>query len=143
MAGVRGEHVPFQIIVTADQVNISGITLSKTALRSGESILSPENIHLYYEHLIKVYTPSGIHGEKGHWPDALVPLTRPFNIHSGERGRPPELRHQPVWVDIIVPADQAPGTYEGTIEVSSNDVKLGEVNIKLTVWDVTMPAERH
>ena len=91
-------------------------------------ILSPENINLYYEHLIKVYTPSGIHGEKGHWPDALVPLTRPFNIHSGERGRPPELRHQPIWVDIIVPGDQAPGTYEGTISVSSNKGKLGEVN---------------
>jgi hypothetical protein len=143
IAGVRGEHVPFQLIVTADQVNVSGITLSKTALKSDESILSLENIHLYYEHLIKVYTPSGIQGEKGHWPDALVPLTHPFNIHSGGRGSPSELRHQPIWVDIIIPGDQSPGTDEGTISVSSNEGKLGEVNIKLTVWDVTMPAERH
>ena len=143
IAGVRGEHVPFQIIVTADQVNVSGITLEKTALKSGKNILSLENIHLYFEHLIKVYTPSGIHGEKGYWPDALVPLTRPFNIHSGERGSPPELRHQPIWVDIIVPGDQSPGTYEGIIVVSSDEDKLGEVNIKLTIWDVTMPDERH
>jgi len=143
IAGVRGEHVPFQIIVTADQVNVSGITLEKTALKSGKNILSLENIHLYYEHLIKVYTPSGIHGEKGYWPDALVPLTRPFNIHSGERGSPPELRHQPIWIDIIVPGDQSPGTYEGIIVVSSDEGKLGEVNIKLTIWDVTMPDERH
>jgi len=143
ISGVRGEHVPFQIIVTADQVNISGITLDKTALKNGENILSRENVHLFYEHQIKVYTPSGIHGKKGYWPDALVPLTRPFNIHSGERGSPPELRHQPIWVDIIVPGDQPPGTYEGSIRVSSDEGKLGEVNIKLTIWDVTMPVERH
>lgn len=142
IAGVKGEHVPFQIIVTADQVNVSGITLEKTALKSGENILSLENVHLYYEHQIKVYTPSGIHGEKGYWPDALVPLTRPFNIHSGERGRPPELRHQPIWIDIIVPSDQPAGTYEGTIEVMDEQGTLGKVNIQLTVWDVTMPLTR-
>jgi hypothetical protein len=143
VAGVRGEHVPFQLIVTADQINVSGITLDKTALQSGENILPLENVLLYFEHHIKVYTPSGIHGKEGYWPDAIVPLTRPFNIHSGERGSPLELRHQPIWVDILVPADQPPGIYEGTIGVSSDEGKLGEVNIKLTVWDVTMPDERH
>ncbi|MEE9463432.1 MAG: glycoside hydrolase domain-containing protein [Bacteroidales bacterium] len=143
VAGVRGEHVPFQLIVTADQVNVSGITLDKTALQSGENILSLDNVLLYFEHHIKVYTPSGIHGEEGYWPDAIVPLTHPFNIHSGERGSPLELRQQPIWVDILVPADQPPGIYEGTIGVSSDEGKLGKVNIKLTIWDVTMPTERH
>jgi hypothetical protein len=143
IAGVRGEHVPFQIIVTADQVNVSGITLEQTPLRDGVNTLSPENIHLYFEHLIKVYAPSGPHGEQGYWPDALVPLTRPFNIHSGHRGRPLELRHQPIWVDIMIPADQPAGIYEGTISVSSDEGDLGEVRINLTVWDIGMPADRH
>lgn len=143
IAGVRGEHVPFQIIVTADHVNVSGITCEESALKSGANVLSTENIHLYYEHLIKVYTPSGIHGKKGYWPDALVPLTRPFDIRSGRWDNAPELRHQPVWVDIIIPADQASGTYKGTVMVSSDDGQIGELKIELTVWDITLPDERH
>ena len=143
LAGVRGEHVPFQIIVTADRVNVSGITLEKTPLRDGENILSDKNISLYFEHHIKVYTPSGLHGEKGYWPDAIVPLTRPFDIHSGHRGSPPELRHQPVWVDITVPADLPAGEYIGTIRASSDEGMLGKITIRLTVWVVTLPADRH
>ena len=143
MAGVRGEHVPFQVVVTADRVNVSGITLEQTPLNDGSNSLTADHISLYFEHLIKVYTPSGLHGEKGYWPDAIVPLTRPFNIRSGERGSPPELRHQPIWVDIMVPADQPPGTYKGSITVNSDEGELGKVNINLTVWDVVLPAERH
>ena len=141
--GVRGEHVPFQIIVTADQVNVLGVTLNKSDLKVGNITIPSENVRLYYEHLIKVYTPSGIHGKKGYWPDALVPLTRPFDIRSGVRGRPPELKHQPIWIDIIIPNDQSPGIYKGVITISSDEGILGEVNIELTVWDITMPAERH
>jgi len=141
--GVRGEHVPFQIIVTADQVNVSGITFKKTALSMGTNVLPTENILFYFEHIVKVYTPSGDHGKKGYWPDALVPLTRPFDIRSGDRGRPPELRHQPIWTDIIIPTDQSPGTYEGVITIFSQEDQIGEVNIELTIWDVTMPSERH
>ncbi|MFC2125231.1 glycoside hydrolase domain-containing protein [Bacteroidota bacterium] len=141
--GVRGEHVPFQIVITADRVNVSGITLEKSELKTGTDIIPPGNIQLYYEHLIKVYAPSGSHGEKGYWPDALVPLTRPFDIRSGVRGRPPEFKQQPVWIDIIVPDSQSPGIYKGAITVSSDEGNLGEINIELTVWDITMPAERH
>ena len=89
IAGVKGEHVPFQIIVTADQVNVSGITLEKTALKSGENILSLENVHLYYEHQIKVYTPSGIHGEKGYWPDAISTTYPPVQYPFRGKGKPP------------------------------------------------------
>jgi len=141
--GIRGEHVPFQLIVTADQVNIYGITLEKTSLTQGTHSIPAGNIQLYFEHIIKVYTPSGIHGEKGYWPDALVPLNRPFDIESGGRGRPPELRHQPIWTDVVIPRDQAPGKYTGTLRVISNDELLGEIRIELTIWDITMPAERH
>jgi len=143
LVGVRGEHVPFQIVITADRENVYGITVQKSHLRYGNDVLPAENIQLYYEHIIKVYTPSGIHGEKGYWPDALVPLTHPFDIRSGGRGRPPELRSQPIWVDIIIPEDQAPGTYTGTVRVSSEKSELDEINIEFKVWDITLPKERH
>lgn len=141
--GVRGEHVPFQIVVTADHVNVDDIRLEKSKLSKGMDVIPDENFRLYFEDIIKVYTPSGIHGGKGYWPDALVPLTRSFNIHSGGRGRPPELRNQPVWADINIPAGQSPGTYKGKITVFAGGDDVGEINIDLTVWDITMPSERH
>jgi len=141
--GVRGEHVPFQIVITADQENVYGITLQESSLENGSIELTSEHIQLYYEHIIKVYTPSGLHGEKGYWPDAIVPLTHPFNIQSGGRDKLPELRHQPIWVDINIPVDQPAGTYKGAIQVSSNEGELGEIQIELTIWDITLPSERH
>jgi hypothetical protein len=141
--GVRGEHVPFQIIITADRVNIFEITMKKSALVMENNAIPAEAIQLYFEHIIKVYTPSGIHGKKGYWPDALVPLARPFDIQSGERGRPPELRNQPIWTDVVIPYDQTPGTYSGSIKVFSGEEQLGLVNIELTIWDIRMPAVRH
>ena len=35
LAGVRGEHVPFQVAVTADHVNVYGVTVQTSALRAG------------------------------------------------------------------------------------------------------------
>jgi hypothetical protein len=141
--GVRGEHVPFQVIVTADGENVFDITFRKSDFTMKSYIIPAGNIKLYYEHIIKVYAPSDLQGQKGYWPDALVPLTRPFDIISGGRGTPPGLRHQPVWTDIFIPTDQFPGTYRGSVSVFSGEKELGEINIELTVWDVTLPAERH
>jgi len=143
ISGVRGEHVPFQIVITADQVNVFGVVLEKNSLEKGTDELASDNITLYFEHIIKVYAPSGIHGENGYWPDALVPLTKPFNIQSGRRGRPPELRNQPIYVDIIIPEEQNPGVYKGSIQVSSDSGELGTIHIELTVWDIVLPSERH
>lgn len=143
LEGVRGEHVPFQIVITADQVNAFGINFQKTPLKKGNDVIAEENMQLYFEQLIKVYAPSGTHGENGYWPDALAPLTHPFDIRSGRRGRPPELRNQPIWVDVMIPRDQAAGTYKGSITVLSDAGELGNINIDLEVWDITLPAERH
>ena len=143
LSGVKGEHIPFQVVITADRVNVSGITLKTTELRSGSDIISLENIDLYFEHMIKVYTPSGLHGKKGYYPDALVPLTHPFDIRSGGRGRGPQLRHQPVWVDIVVPRRQKPGIYKGTITIFSSEGTLDKINVELKIWDITMPVKRH
>ena len=140
ISGVRGEHVPFQVIVSADSAQVSGVVLKATVLRNGTHILAAENIHLYFVHAVMVYAPTGEHGRTGRWPDALVPLTRPFNIRSDGRNGP---RHQSVWVDMAIPRDQQPGTYRGNVTISSDRGELGTVNIELTVHDVTLPAERH
>ena len=124
LIGVRGEHVPFQIIVTADQVEVEGITVTPTDLRSAGSVLPAAQTKVFLEHMVKVYAPTGEHGRAGYWPDALVPLKRPFAIRSARRDRGPILRHQPLWVDVVLPRDQEPGTYKGEVVVAAGDEVL-------------------
>ncbi|MCP3918056.1 MAG: DUF4091 domain-containing protein [bacterium] len=140
--GVRGEHVPFQLVVTADHVEVEGVTVDVADLTRGEALLPAERIEVFLEYMVKVYAPTGTHGRVGYWPDALVPLSRPFDVRSARRDRGPVLKHQPLWVDIDVPRDQAPGLYRGEIVVSAGDEVLGSVGIELTIVDVELPARR-
>ena len=52
--GVRGEHVPFQLIVTAEGADVRGVTVAVTDLASGDASLRAEHVDLYYAHQVKV-----------------------------------------------------------------------------------------
>jgi len=123
--GVRGEHVPFHVVVTADRLDLRGVTVELTDLRCGDAVLPASEVKVYLEYFSKVYAPSGKNGRKGYWPDALVPLTRPFTVKSSRRDRGPVLRNQPLWVDVEVPPGQRPGVYEGqlTVKVEGKEVE--------------------
>jgi hypothetical protein len=141
LSGVRGEVVPFQLVVSVTDESVSDVTLSIADLRCGEDVLAADNVRPYLEHLVTVYAPTGRHGRKGTWPDPLVPLTRPFRVASAPPDDGP--RHQPVWLDIDIPRDQPPGTYRGAITVHSGRGMLGTVDLKLKVWNVVLPETRH
>jgi len=142
LKGVRGEHVPFQLVVTADHVEAEDVWVETSALRSRDAVLPESHIEVFLEHMVKVYAPTGAHGERGMWPDALIPLERPFDIRSARRSRGPVLRHQPLWVDVHVPRDQTPGVYRGTIQVTAGGEPLDSVTLALEVLDVELPKER-
>ena len=146
LSGVRGEHVPFQVVISVKGEQASGVTLDISDLRDGTRVLSSENLQPYLEYLVMVYVPTGRHGQKGRWPDPLVPLTRPFNVQSTGRGYRwgrGYTRHQPVWVDIMIPRDQRPGIYRGEITVRFDRGVLGTIKVELTVWDIVLPEKRH
>jgi hypothetical protein len=142
LSGVRGEHVPFQLIVTADHVEAEGVWVEPSPLHADEAILPAEQIEVFFEHMVKVYAPTGAHGARGMWPDALIPLERPFDIRSARRSRGPVRRHQPLWVDVLIPRDQAPGTYSGTVQVTVEGEELDSISLELEVLDVELPRAR-
>ena len=143
LEGVRGEHVPFQVVVTAVRVDLEKVTVELSELRSAAATIPVSAMKVYLEYFSKVYAPSGKNGQAGYWPDALVPLTRPFDIRSSRRDRGPVLRHQPLWVDLSVPAGQLPGVYEGRLTVKAGGRELGSLGVELKVWNVTLGKERH
>ncbi len=142
LRGVRGEHVPIQVVVTADRVDIEEIRVELEDLVGEQAVLPAEEIEVFLEYMVKVYAPTGEHGRTGYWPDALVPLKRPFAIRSANRDHGPVLRHQPLWVDFFVPRDQPPGTYRGELVVASGGNDLGRIGIVLEVLDVELPEAR-
>lgn len=143
LEGVRGEHIPFQVVVTADRIDLEKVTVEISPLRCGDFSLPVDSIKVYLEYFSKVYASSGKNGRKGYWPDALVPLTRPFDIRSSRRDRGPVLRHQPLWVDVVVPVGQQPGVYEGDLTIKAGGEELGRLGVELKVWNVTLGKERH
>jgi hypothetical protein len=66
----------------------------------------------------------------GRWPDPLLPLET-FDVPAGEI--------QPLWVTVSVPPNARPGTYVGTLTVSSDASPPQTIRLNLEVWDVELP----
>ena len=147
IGSARNEYVSFQIAVHADQEELKEVTVVASGLTGPGAGIPISSIELYLEHYLEVTITSrgdGTHVLKGatagEQPTQMVPFASakygaPFAVGPG--------RNQPVWVDIYVPEDAAPGAYAGTFQVKSGARELGLVKVALTVWNFTLPQETH
>lgn len=140
LRAVRGEHAPFHLVVTTTRDAVPDVRVELSPLRGASHTLTTSHIHPFYEYLVDVYAPTGAHGRAAKWPDPLVPLTTPFTVPAPDDDVP--CRHQPIWIDVFVPRDQAAGVYSGTVTVRSAKRVIGVVQIELTVVNITLPANR-
>jgi hypothetical protein len=154
LSAAKGEYEPFQIVVQAILGNLNNINIKVSDLESvNGSVISQSNITLYREHYIKLDRPSypgwpaNPTRGKGWYADGLIPFVDPdtgkdiqdaeidavpFNLAAGT--------NQPIWVDIFVPQDTAPGDYHGKFTIES-DRGISEGQIDLTVWNFTLPEQ--
>src|SRR5437016_2705836 len=78
-------------------------------------------------------------GEYGPWyPDPLIPLDAAFNLPAADNGVPRQ-RVQPVFVDIYIPHDAAPGPHQGAIAVRAGGRLIREVAVEVDVLPFTLP----
>jgi hypothetical protein len=154
LRAARGEYEPFQIVVQATPGNLNNINIKVSDLEDANgSVITQSNITLYREHYIKLDRPSypgwpaNPTRGKGWYADGLIPFVDPdtgkdiqgaeidavpFNLAAGT--------NQPIWVDIFVPQDTAPGDYHGKFTIESDRGK-SEGEIDLTVWNFTLPTQ--
>ena len=154
LMAAKGEYEPFQIVIKAPQTNLSNVNVTVSELANADgAVIDRQNITLYREHYIYVDRPSpqGWSANptlgKGWYADALIPFVNPdtgkdiqgaeidavpFNLAAGN--------NQPIWVDILVPRDVAPGEYRGIFTVESDRGKTTG-DIVLTVWDFELPVK--
>ena len=54
LSGVRGEYVPFQLVISTTGEPVSDVTLNISELRDGTNVLSVANMSPYLEYLVMV-----------------------------------------------------------------------------------------
>ncbi|HEY3267261.1 MAG TPA: glycoside hydrolase domain-containing protein [Armatimonadota bacterium] len=148
LAAARHEVASFQAVVTADRVplTVTDVRLSTLKGPNGRSI-GGEAVELFREAFYKVTTPSLEQprgDEVGEWPDALIPIGADRYYHERRLGTPFTVasgRCQPLWVDIRVPDDAAPGDYEGELTVHAEGRPDAVARVTLHVWDFALPKQ--
>lgn len=145
LRAARNEYAPFQLIVRAGADGLKQVRASAGDLSNEAGAVIPaRNIALYREHYVEVKAASPRSREGAGWyPDALIPFNAgssgpavpfpgaPFDVEAD--------RNQPIWVDLLVPSDAAPGDYQGAITVTAQGKPAASIAVRLTVWDFTLP----
>jgi len=146
LAGARGEHVPFQLIISLEPPPnqyippADGFWIEMQDLVSPKARIGQDQLSLYFEHQVLCYGKSSPIGDTGFWPDALAPLTEPFGMGAAFRRA---VRNRAIWVDIYVPSQLRAGLYRGKLGVTQHGEPIDEIQIELEVYDFELPEETH
>ena len=168
--GGRGEYVSFQVAVHAPADGLKKVNFSVSSLTGpGGAVIrdTSTNLILYRERYITVKRHSPITNEDSDlpfttdngvanvpitdtdtFPDPLIPFVDPATGKAPTAGStyvaaPVKVdadRNVVFWVDVFVPRGTPAGRYSGTYTVTS-DLKPVTGQIKLTVWNFTLPLQ--
>lgn len=145
VSGAGNEHVPFQVVITSavkgsprEVKAPDGFMVEASDLVSSRGdIISKENVKCYLEHYIMLFATSGPAGATGYWPDAIVPIQKPF----GMAAQYDIVRNRPVWIDLFIPSGTKAGEYSGRIEVSQHGEPVETLQVVVNVYDFSLPDE--
>ena len=146
VAGARNEHVPFQVVITAPSPPTrhdkaaSGFWFEVSDLVSTAGRISKARIRLYFEPVVLCYGKSSPVGATGFWPDALAPLSDPFDMTAPFRR---SVKNRAVWIDVMVPEEAGAGTYSGTISITQSGKPIDQLKLLLKVYGFALPDETH
>ncbi len=144
LLAARNETESFQLVVRAGAAAVRGVRVEVTQAPAGRTGTLPlESVRL---HRAVSYDVAGVasdsEGALGLVPDALIPQfdtivgeersAFPFDVEAG--------RNQVVWVDVVVPPEQAAGFYDGALRVVGDGIDQ-RVPIRLEVLDVELPSQ--
>ncbi|GMT96275.1 hypothetical protein KH5H1_03940 [Corallococcus caeni] len=124
LSAARGECEGTQLVLPQ---GVTRVTMQPLALKGPGA---PLTVDAWREAYLDVKTPSNGEGKPGPWPDALVPLSAPANP------RHPTV----VYVEVCVPAKQAPGTYTGSLSAAADGKDLPAVPFTVEVRPFELPA---
>lgn len=143
VAGAGNEHVPFQVVITAPVPDrgvpaAKGFFIEASSLSAGQGKnIAKEQIKFYLQHYILLDAPSSPVGATGYWPDALAPIVEPFGMDAQYS----VVKNRPIWVDLIIPAGTAAGTYKGQVKVTQDGKLIETLNLEVEVYNFSLTDE--
>jgi hypothetical protein len=143
LAGARNEYVSFQVVLPGGVSGQSGMSVRLGSALTGRSGTIPNSkMTIYREDYYTTTEPSSAGRAVGDWPDALIPTVDrlygqarkafPVNVPAGET--------RVAFVDLLIPQDQAPGAYDGSVVVTNDHGRSASVPVHLDVRDFTLPS---
>ncbi|MDP9053189.1 MAG: DUF4091 domain-containing protein [Acidobacteriota bacterium] len=139
----RNEFEAFQLVLRSDGEDVSGLDVDLSDLRSSAgAVISKNNATLYLENFINVVQPSMLDGQRGLWPDPLIPRIDRYS-HERRNAFPFGIRKgddQPVWIEVFVPQDAQPGVYTASLSVLREGTVKFSIPVSLTVWAFALPS---
>ena len=147
LKAARNEAEAFQVVVRAAEAGLKNVMLEASDLKGEGRVIDRKHLSLFREHYVEVRVASPKAKEPpGFFPDALIPFPDPT---AKPPAKPPRYTaapfavapgtNQPVWIEVRVPKDAAPGDYAGTVTVTADGEKPVAVPVALTVWDFVLP----
>ena len=136
----KGDVEGGQIIINPDRdVNKFNFVMKDLSLEGGSEKLTSDLFEVYAERYINVYQSTSGNTYTGWYPDALVPMK---NYAAKRDNKISKGDNQGIWINVNIPKDAVPGTYNGVGELTLDDEKI-EVPMTVNVYDIDMPEEVH
>ena len=150
----RNEAVAAQLMLSA-KADVKGVNVEIGDLKGPGVIHAEPNIELSQELYQFVAhgdwswgPPSQMLPDKKWYPEVLAPFKDPYGPEHKAVGAPFEIKtangpNQGIWVDVYVPKDALPGTYEAPLKVTVNGEVKATATLELIVHGFTIPDETH
>jgi len=130
LRAARKEVAAFQIILERVGSSVTNVNVSVSDL-AGPVTISSSNCSLFRAWYLYV-------GDAW-YPDVMVPFPHhvPFDIPDGWLNVGSAQKNQSIWVDYYLPPETWPGTYTGTVTITS-DQRAETLNLVIDVPDLTI-----
>ena len=139
----RGESQEMQLVLVPHQ-DLANVHISNSTFSDGLGHSLPTlAVTTYIEQFVNCATPSNGTGIPGYWPDALLPVVDPIwgeTRNIANIASMPDFKNVPFVVDAVVPIDQVPGTYHGSVTISADGLSDTVIPLVFRVRNYTLPA---
>jgi hypothetical protein len=155
--GMRDSVESYQLVLRPVSGGMQNVNVTASDLTSpAGAAIAGSNVTLYREFFVdfgsidRRRNPGGVAPAPEYSPthdprvpDPLVPLVDPYSgVAAGAPFAIDPDTNVPLWIDVRVPKDAAPGTYAGTISVTADGQAPLAIPLSLEVWDLTLPDSR-
>ncbi len=141
----KNEFCSFQIAVSADASGPSSVTdisLGDLAGPCATTLPAASSSLVYREGFLDITTKSNQFGVTGQWPDPLIPKVDEFfgETRNAFPASVPAGQTQGFWVELLIPDDQVPGTYNGTAAVTVSGGPALSIAVSIQVRNFVLPS---